>query len=71
MGTEIVLEQDAPFSTPKRPSLVVKPTSKVRDTIVGNHVLNWERDRSRTAETVDRYRPGTARKHINRERRIV
>ncbi|EXL39026.1 hypothetical protein FOCG_18349 [Fusarium oxysporum f. sp. radicis-lycopersici 26381] len=32
MGAEIVVEQDAPFSTPKRPSRVVKPTSKVRDT---------------------------------------
>jgi seryl-tRNA synthetase len=32
METEIVVEQDAPFSTPKRPSRVVKPTSKVRDT---------------------------------------
>ncbi|KAJ4018266.1 hypothetical protein NW761_015205 [Fusarium oxysporum] len=32
MGTEIVVEQDAPFSTPKRPSRVVKPTSRVRDT---------------------------------------
>ncbi|CEI70964.1 hypothetical protein FVEN_g9671 [Fusarium venenatum] len=32
IGTEIVVEQDAPFSTPKRPSRVVKPTSKVRDT---------------------------------------
>ncbi|CEI70933.1 unnamed protein product [Fusarium venenatum] len=29
---EIVVEQDAPFSTPKRPSRVVKPMSKVRDT---------------------------------------
>ncbi|RKK51368.1 hypothetical protein BFJ69_g17946 [Fusarium oxysporum] len=32
MGAEIVVEQDAPFLTPKRPSRVVKPTSKVRDT---------------------------------------
>ena len=32
MGTEIVVEHDAPFSTPKRPNQVVKPTSKVRDT---------------------------------------
>ncbi|SCO87608.1 uncharacterized protein FRV6_11735 [Fusarium oxysporum] len=32
MGAEIVVEQDAPFSTPKRPSRVVNPTSKVRDT---------------------------------------
>ncbi|WJG35681.1 uncharacterized protein FOBCDRAFT_203957 [Fusarium oxysporum Fo47] len=31
MGAEIVVEQDAPFSTPKRPSRVVKPTSKKRD----------------------------------------
>src|SRR6478609_360869 len=32
MGTEIVVEQDAPFSTPRRLSRVVKPSSKVRDT---------------------------------------
>jgi uncharacterized protein YbbK (DUF523 family) len=32
IGAEIVEEQDAPFSTPRRPSRVVKPTSKVRDT---------------------------------------
>jgi hypothetical protein len=32
IGTEIVVEQDAPFLTPKRSSRVVKPTSKVRDT---------------------------------------
>ncbi|RKL17458.1 hypothetical protein BFJ70_g14639 [Fusarium oxysporum] len=32
IGAEIVVEQDAPFSTPKRPSRVVKPTSKVQDT---------------------------------------
>ncbi|KAF4336647.1 reverse transcriptase [Fusarium beomiforme] len=33
IGAEIVVEQDdAPFSTPKRPSRMVRPTSKVRDT---------------------------------------
>ena len=33
IAAEIVVEQDdAPFSTPKRPSRVVRPTSKVRDT---------------------------------------
>ncbi|KAM6504661.1 hypothetical protein FSOLCH5_15522 [Fusarium solani] len=32
VGAEIVVEQDTPFSTPKRSSRVVKPTSKVRDT---------------------------------------
>jgi hypothetical protein len=32
VGAEIVVKQDTPFSTPKRPSRVVKPTSKVRDT---------------------------------------
>jgi hypothetical protein len=32
VGAEIVVEQDTPFSTPKRLSRLVKPTSKVRDT---------------------------------------
>ncbi|RKK63857.1 hypothetical protein BFJ69_g16850 [Fusarium oxysporum] len=33
IGAEIVVEQDdAPFSTPKRLSRMVRPTSKVRDT---------------------------------------
>ncbi|KAJ0131018.1 Siderophore iron transporter 3 [Fusarium oxysporum f. sp. albedinis] len=33
IGAETIVEQDdAPFSTPKRPSRMVRPTSKVRDT---------------------------------------
>ncbi|KAM6527509.1 hypothetical protein FSOLCH5_003575 [Fusarium solani] len=32
VGAEIVVEQNTSFSTPKRSSRVVKPTSEVRDT---------------------------------------
>ncbi|KAL9565032.1 hypothetical protein ACKAV7_010821 [Fusarium commune] len=40
MGAEIMVEQDAPFSTPKRPSRVVKPTSKTTRNVPAEEQIN-------------------------------